>query len=134
MEMSNITICRHSMTTINVYIVYIQTNISPLISMQSHLQNVLDFSNLSFLDLSHGLGKNCISHTCKVIALLIILFTARILSSNLSHHETEDFAWLKLIILQMNHTAHTNGNLIHFKCLRSNYACSSVWCWTFKVH
>ena len=51
MEMSNITICRHSMTTINVYIVYIQTNISPLISMQSHLQNVLDFSNLSFLDL-----------------------------------------------------------------------------------
>ena len=33
------------MTTINFYIVYIQTNVSPLIFMQSHLQYLLDSSN-----------------------------------------------------------------------------------------
>lgn len=50
MEMGNNTICRHSMTTINFYIVYIQTNTSPLIFMQSHLQYLLHFSNSSLLD------------------------------------------------------------------------------------
>ena len=50
MEMSNNIICRHDMTTINFYIVYIQTNVSPLILMQSHLQYLLDSSNSSLLD------------------------------------------------------------------------------------
>ena len=46
MEMSNNTICRHAMTSINFYIVYIQTNVSPLIFMQSHLQYLLDFTKI----------------------------------------------------------------------------------------
>ena len=85
MEMSNNTICRHDMTTINFYIVYIQTNISPLIFMQSHLQYSLYSSNSSLLDSKY------FEYKAKTNLDFCILFAARILSSNLIHHEIEDF-------------------------------------------